>query len=98
MPSEKTNFGVYTDVRTGRYRDTTLKNAKEEDSKISKLTACKSEIMASKTVFSTLLFHHYHYNINKVTNCCILSTSVMSSLGKQKQRKNSYFTSTNGIR
>ena len=27
----KTNFGVYTDVRTERYQDTTLKNANEED-------------------------------------------------------------------
>ena len=31
MPPEKTNFGVYTDVRTERYQDTTLKNANEED-------------------------------------------------------------------
>ena len=41
MLSEKTNFGVYTGVRTERYKDTTLKNAKEEDSKMSKWTACK---------------------------------------------------------
>ena len=68
MPSEKTSFGVYTGVRTERYQDTTLKNAKEEDSKISEWTACKSEIIASKTLSGTLLFHHYHYNINKATN------------------------------
>ena len=98
MPSKKTNFGEYTGVRTERYQGTILKNAKEEDSKISKWTACKSEIMASKAVFGTLLFHHYHYNINKATNCCILSTSVVPSPGKQKQKQNSYFTSSYGIR
>ena len=37
MPSEKTNLGVYKDVRREKYQDTTLKNAKEEDSEISNL-------------------------------------------------------------
>ena len=96
MSSKKTKFGVYTDVRTERYQDTTLKNAK--DSKISKRVACKSEIMAWKTVCGTLIFHHFHYYINKATSyinkCCIQSKSVMPSLAKQ----NSCFKSTFEIR
>ena len=89
MTSERTNFGVYRDVRTETYQDTKLKNAKEEDSKISKWTACKSEIMISKTVSSTLTFHRFCCYTSKATKCFIQSKSVMLSLAKQKQKQNS---------
>ena len=80
---------MYTDVRTEKYQDSTLKNAKEEKSEMSKWTACKSEIMASKTVSDTLTFYHFHYCINEATKCRIQSKSVMPSLVRQKQKQNS---------
>ena len=87
MSSEKTNFVVYIDIKTERYKETTLKNAKEENWKISKWTACKPEIMAPKTVSGALTFYHFNYCINKATKCCIQSKSVMPSLAKQNKNK-----------